>query len=120
MSIEEALGKAHKLFPGAEVTSDCREVATSPNVDAVAVVTPVSTHFELAKLALMNGKHIFVEKPFTANVRQAEELLELADKKGLLIMVDHTFLFTGAVRKIKQIRRNRRPGEALLFRLRPR
>ncbi len=98
----EALGKASKLFPGTEVTSDCREVATSPNVDAVAVVTPVSTHFELAKLALQNGKHIFVEKPFTANVRQAEELLELADKKGLLIMVDHTFLFTGAVRKIKQ------------------
>jgi predicted dehydrogenase len=98
----EAVRKAAKLFPGAEVTSDCREVATSPNVDAVAVVTPVSTHFELAKLALLNDKHIFVEKPFTANVRQAEELLELADRKGLLIMVDHTFLFTGAVRKIKQ------------------
>jgi len=99
---QEALKRAQRLFPGTEVTPDCREVAASSGIDAIAVVTPVSTHFELARLALLNGKHIFVEKPFTANVRQAEELLELADKKGLLIMVDHTFLFTGAVRKIKE------------------
>jgi predicted dehydrogenase len=63
----------------------------------------VWTHYELAKAALQNGKHIFVEKPFTSNVAQAEELIELAAKKNLTIMVDHTFLFTGAVRKIKQL-----------------
>ncbi len=97
----EALRKAQRLFPGVQVTSDCREVACSPDVDAVAVVTPVSTHYELARIALMNGKHLFVEKPFTANARQAEELVELADQKKRLVMVDHTFLFTGAVRKIK-------------------
>ena len=97
------LERAQKLFPGTEVTRESRDIVTSPNVDAVAVVTPVSSHFELAKLALLNGKHIFVEKPFTANVQQAEELIELAEKKNLIIMVDHTFLFTGAVRKIKQI-----------------
>ena len=69
----------------------------------MAVITPVWTHFELAKAALENGKHVFVEKPFTSTAAQAEELIELADKKNLKIMVDHTFLFTGAVRKIRQL-----------------
>ena len=77
-------------------------MVTSPAVDAVAIVTPVWTHYELAKKALLNGKHIFVEKPFTSEVAQADELIELAESKGLQIMVDHTFLFTGAVRKIRQ------------------
>jgi predicted dehydrogenase len=72
-------------------------------MDAVAVVTPVATHFDLAKKALENGKYVFVEKPFTQTVAQAEELIELADRKNLKIMVDHTFLFSGAVRKIKQV-----------------
>jgi predicted dehydrogenase len=63
----------------------------------------VWTHFELAKAALENGKHVFVEKPFTSNVQQAEKLIELAEQKNLKIMVDHTFLFTGAVKKIKQL-----------------
>jgi predicted dehydrogenase len=76
---------------------------TSPQVDAVAVVTPVWTHFDLAKTALENGKHIFVEKPFTTTSEQARQLIELAEKKHLRIMVDHTFLFTGAVKKIRQL-----------------
>ncbi|MFQ5796944.1 MAG: Gfo/Idh/MocA family protein, partial [Candidatus Bipolaricaulia bacterium] len=82
---------------------DPSELVSSPDIDAVAVVTPVWTHFELAKKALQNGKHVFVEKPFTCTVAQAEELIELADRKDLKIMVDHTFLFTGAVRKIRQL-----------------
>jgi len=69
----------------------------------VAVITPVWTHFELSKAALENGKHVFVEKPFTSNAAQAEELIELAARKRLTIMVDHTFLFTGAVRKIREL-----------------
>jgi len=76
---------------------------SSPEIDAVAVVTPVSTHYQLARKALENGKHVFVEKPFTATSAQAEELIELADRKNLQIMVDHTFLFNGAVRKIKEL-----------------
>ena len=95
--------KAQQLYPHIRVIDDCREVATSPLVDVVAVVTPVSTHYELAKLALENGKHVFVEKPFTASVEEAERLIELAERKNLKIMVDHTFLFTGAVRRIKQL-----------------
>src|SRR5579872_7452720 len=95
--------RAHKDFPQVEIVSDPSEVLTSPDIDAVAVVTPVWTHYELAKAALENGKHVFVEKPFTSNTAQAEELIELAAKKNLKIMVDHTFLFTGAVRKIRQL-----------------
>lgn len=95
--------KVAKLYPEISVTADAQELLTSPHIDAVAVVTPVWTHYELAKAALENGKHVFVEKPFTSNTRQAEELIELAAKKNLKIMVDHTFLFTGAVRKIRQL-----------------
>src|SRR5258708_5005540 len=97
---QERLRKAH---PGIAYTTDENEILNSPNIDAVAVVTPVWTHYELAKSALENGKHVFVEKPFTYTVAQAEELIELADRKNLQIMVDHTFLFTGAVKKIRQL-----------------
>jgi predicted dehydrogenase len=89
--------------PGVPVHSDFRELIKSPDVDAIAVITPVWTHYELAKAALENGKHVFVEKPFTSTVAQAEELINLAERKNLQIMVDHTFLFTGAVRKIKKL-----------------
>jgi predicted dehydrogenase len=95
--------RAHKDYPQIEIVSDPNEVLTSPEIDAIAVVTPVWTHYELAKAALENGKHVFVEKPFTSNTAQAEELIELADKKNLKIMVDHTFLFTPAVRKIHEL-----------------
>ena len=99
----ETLRRAKQLYPQTTVTCDVSEVISSPNVDAVAVITPVWTHFELAKAALENGKHIFVEKPFTSTVAQGEELIELAARKRLEIMVDHTFLFTGAVKKIRQL-----------------
>jgi predicted dehydrogenase len=98
-----ALKRASRLYPGVQLTSDSREILTSPDIDTVAVVTPVWTHFELAKAALENGKHVFVEKPFTSTTQQAEELIELAAKKNLQIMVDHTFLFSGAVKKIRDI-----------------
>ena len=99
----ESLKRAKQTFPDIEVTTDISQVLTSPDVDAVAVVTPVWTHFELAKAALENGKHVFVEKPFTSTSQQAQELIELGAKKNLRIMVDHTFLFTGAVKKIRQL-----------------
>ena len=89
--------------PGVPVHADFHELVQSPEVDAVAVITPVWTHYELAKAALENGKHVFVEKPFTSTVAQAEELINLAEQKNLRIMVDHTFLFTGAVRKIQKL-----------------
>jgi predicted dehydrogenase len=99
----QSLERVRRAHPNMPVTSDYKEMLTAPNIDAVAVVTPVWTHFELAKKALENGKHVFVEKPFTYTSRQAEELIELAEKLNLKIMVDHTFLFTGAVRRIRQL-----------------
>jgi predicted dehydrogenase len=95
--------RVQKAYPHVRICADSAEVVTSNDVDAVAIVTPVWTHFDLAKAALENGKHVFVEKPFTSSVQQAQELINLADRKNLHIMVDHTFLFTGAVKKIRQL-----------------
>jgi predicted dehydrogenase len=95
--------KVARAYPDVRVTDNAAELMSSPEIDAIAVVTPVWTHYELAKAALQNGKHVFVEKPFTSNADQAQELIDLAARKKLKIMVDHTFLFTGAVTKIKQL-----------------
>src|SRR5260370_17220509 len=98
-----ALARANRNHPSIEVTNDPNEVLKSPNVDAVAVITPVWTQYEIGKGALEHGKHVFVEKPFTSTSDQAAELIDLAARKNLKIMVDHTFLFTGAVRKIREL-----------------
>jgi predicted dehydrogenase len=100
---ESALGKVRKLYPAVNTTTNVDDVISSNTIDAIAIITPVFTHFEIAKKALENGKHVFVEKPFTSTVEQAEKLIEIANKKNLKIMVDHTFLFTGAVRRIKEL-----------------
>lgn len=100
---EGSLRRAEQAFPSARMERNYRSLLTAPDIDAVAIVTPVSSHFEIAQEALLNGKHIFIEKPFTASAVQAEQLIELAEKKRLQIMVDHTFLFTGAVTKIKEL-----------------
>ena len=99
----EMLRRVNQTYPEIKTTTNSCDVLCSAEIDAVAVITPVWTHFELAKKALENGKHVFVEKPFTSDSAQAEELIKLAERKGLCIMVDHTFLFTGAVRKIRQL-----------------
>ena len=99
----DRLKRAKRSYPDIEMTTDANEILSSSKIDAVAVVAPLAMHFDLAKRALENGKYVFVEKPFTQTAAQAEELIELADRKKLKIMVDHTFLFTGAVRKIKQV-----------------
>jgi len=91
------------------------DLIRSSEVDAVAIVTPVATHFELAREALNQGKHIFLEKPFTASQSQARELVDLAARKNLKVMVDHTFLFTGAVKKIKEIVDSGELGKLLFF-----
>jgi predicted dehydrogenase len=95
--------RVQKAYPALRVTSDSAELMSSKDLDAIAVITPVWTHYELTKAALEHGKHVFVEKPFTSTAAQAEELINLAAKKNLKIMVDHTFLFTGAVKKIRQL-----------------
>jgi predicted dehydrogenase len=99
----KSLDRVQRTYPSMTVTTDPMEILESPAIDAVAIVTPISHHFPLAKLALENGKHVFVEKPFTRTSGEGEQLIELADRKKLIIMVDHTFLFCGAVRKIREL-----------------
>ena len=108
-------GRVRQSYPEIRVTGECNEILTATDIDAIAIVTPVWTHYELAKLALENGKHVFVEKPFTCTTAQAEELIELADRKNLKIMVDHTFLFTGAVKRIKEFIDNGTLGDLYYY-----
>jgi predicted dehydrogenase len=98
----KSLQRVRQAHPEIPVTQECRDVLEATDIDVAAIVTPVWTHYELAKAALENGKHVFVEKPFTCTTAQAEELIELAERKHLKIMVDHTFLFTGAVKRMKE------------------
>jgi predicted dehydrogenase len=99
----ERLAIATKQFPYISVTTEHKDIINDPETDAVVIATPVFSHFTLAKEALLAGKHVLVEKPLTSSVAEAEELKELATKQGKLIMVDHTFLYTGAVDKIKKL-----------------
>lgn len=98
-----SLDRAGRASPGISTTTDYRDLIRSSSIDAVAIATPVSTHYELAREALLNGRHIFVSKPLTETVDQGKELIELAEKNGLWIMVDHTYLFSGAVKRIKDL-----------------
>lgn len=98
-----AQARAHKAYPGVKIVSSAMDAICSPETDAIAIVSPVWTHYELTKAALLNGKHVFVEKPFTCSSEQGEELINIAEQKNLKIMVDHTFLFTGAVKRIGQL-----------------
>jgi predicted dehydrogenase len=112
---ENRLKLAKSTYPFIKGYSNAKDLVESDDIQAVAIVTPVFTHYDLAKAALENGKHIFVEKPFTSNARQAEELINLARKKGLIIMVDHTFLFTGAVKKMREIIDNEELGSLFFY-----
>lgn len=106
---------ASGAFPNAQVGGDADDILLDSSIDAVAIVTPVFAHFPLAKKALENGKHVFIEKPFTSTSAEAKELIDLAAQKGLVIMVDHTFLFTGAVRKMKELVDNGTMGELFYY-----
>lgn len=112
---ETRLHKAKQRFPNLELSNDLDEVLKHDEVIAVAIATPVSSHYPLGKKVLEAGKHLWVEKPFTTKVSEAEALLHLAEKKGLKIMVDHTFIYTGAVRKMKEIIDKGELGEIYYF-----
>ena len=99
----ERLALAHARYPALTTTTDCHELIADPAVDAVVIMTPVSTHFELAREALRAGKHVLVAKPLTPNAEQAAELIAEAQLRRRVLMVDHTFIYTGAVRRIKEL-----------------
>lgn len=99
----ERLNFVKRNYPATKlVTQNADEIINSAEIDAVVIATPVSTHYALGKKVLEAGKHLLIEKPFTETSRQAEELVQLAEKKNLRLMVDHTFIYTGAVQAIKK------------------
>ncbi|MBN1754700.1 Gfo/Idh/MocA family oxidoreductase [bacterium] len=97
------LQKARDVYPEVLLCEDYRDIIKDPGIEAVAICTPVFRHYDIAKAALEAGKHILIEKPMTSSLKEGEELLEIAAKNKVKIMVDHTFIYTGAVRKIKEI-----------------
>ncbi len=100
---EKKLAAVRTSYPSIRTVRDGLELIHDPEVDAVSIATPISTHFALAKAALEAGKHVLVEKPMTATAAEAEELVALAKKQGRVLMVGHTFVYTGAVRKMREI-----------------
>jgi predicted dehydrogenase len=106
----ERLLQLGNIFPSIAGKKDADEIIYDSSIDAVVIATPVSTHFTLARKALAEGKHVLLEKPMTSSVEEAEFLINLAEQKGLLLMVDHTFLYTGAVDKIRQLVDNHELG----------
>lgn len=99
----DRLSKVRALYPAIRTTQSADELINDSEVEAVIIATPVSTHFELAMAALKAGKHVLVEKPMASTAAQAQQLIEEADRRGLVLMVDHTFVYTGAVRKMHQL-----------------
>jgi predicted dehydrogenase len=112
---EARLAAMGRRYPAVQTTTDYRQLLADPQLDAIAVATPVATHFEIARAALVAGKHVLLEKPLTATVREAEELNDLAERSRRTLMVDHTFVYTGAVRKMKEIVASGELGELLYF-----
>ena len=99
----ERLSALASLYPSVKTTTNYHEMLKDPSINAVAIATPVSTHFEIAMESIKAGKHVFIEKPMTLNSEQGERLIEAANKANIVLLVDHTFLYTGAVRKIKEL-----------------
>ena len=111
----ERLNLLSKVFPSILGVKDAEEIINNRELDAVVIATPVFTHFELAKRVLLAGKHVLIEKPMTSSVKEADELISLAEQKGLTLMADHTFLYTGAVQKMKEIIESKAIGTPLYF-----
>jgi predicted dehydrogenase len=97
------LAQVNKRYPAVRTTNDFQDLLRDPEIDAIAIATPVSTHFEFGMAALKAGKHVWLEKPMTETSLQARKLCEEAAKRNLIVFVDHTFVYTGAVRKIGDI-----------------
>jgi predicted dehydrogenase len=111
---EDRLNNIRHKFPSVKLSNHCEETLTGDS-DLIVIATPVATHYPIAKKALENGKHIWVEKPFTATVAEAEELIEIAETRNLKIFVDHTFIYNGAVIKIKELIEKGELGNILYF-----
>jgi predicted dehydrogenase len=111
----ERLGLFQRRYPAVNATTDFHDLLRDPEIDAIAIATPVSTHFELGMAVLKSGKHLWLEKPMAETSLQARQLLDEADKRKLVLFVDHTFVYTGAVRKMKEIVAGGELGKILYY-----
>ncbi|MCD6379360.1 Gfo/Idh/MocA family oxidoreductase [bacterium] len=101
--LEKRLNHMKHIYPTTEISKDYKDIMNDPEIDAVVVATPVSTHFRFAEEALNAGKHVFCEKPLTDKIEDGIKLVKLAERKGLTLLVGHTFVYTAAVNKIKEL-----------------
>ncbi len=109
------LATVKRRFPAVHATTDFNDLLSDATIDAVAIATPVSTHYELAMAALKAGKHVWVEKPMTETYEQAQRLVEEAERRGKVLHVDHTFIYTGAVQKMAEIVRAGELGKVYYY-----
>lgn len=112
---KKQLKKINQLYPGIKTTTKIQDLLKDKKTEGIIIATPVKTHFALAKLALEAGKHVLVEKPLTANVANAEELVALSKSQNKILMVDHTFIYHPAVQKMKQLVTKKELGELFYF-----
>jgi predicted dehydrogenase len=112
---QRKMEKLSKKFPGIETVQSFEELLAQKDIQGIAVATPVSTHFQLGMKILQSGKNLLLEKPMVATVKEAVTLAEFAEQHGLIIQVDQTFVYTGAVRKIKELIVNKELGDILYF-----
>ncbi len=111
----DALNSVMVAYPGVRQTTDFNDILNDGSINALAIATPVTTHFDLARQGILHGKHILLEKPLCQTAAQGKELVKLADEKNLRLMCDHTFCYTGAVRKIKEYIDSGELGEILYY-----
>src|SRR5690606_23313055 len=109
------LATSQRLYPGVTTTSDFHDLLTNPAIDAIAIATPTRTHYALALAALKAGKHVFVEKPLAPTAEQVRSLIDEANRRNLILMVDHTFLYTPAVQKIRELVHTGELGEIYYY-----
>ncbi len=112
---QKRLDYIQSLYPSIETCRDYQDIIKDKSVEVIAICTPVFTHYEISRAALEAGKHILIEKPMTSTSKESEELVNLAEKKKLVILVDHTFLFTGVVKKIKELIEGGEIGDIYYF-----
>jgi predicted dehydrogenase len=109
----ERLEHVGRLNPGSQLTPDFASVVSDPGIDAVAIATPVSTHFPLARECLLSGKHVFIEKPMASSAEECQELIDIAQRESLTLMIGHTFVYNPTVRKIKEVVSSGALGEVM-------
>ena len=112
---ERRLAVARTRYPTIETTTDADAIIGSDDVDAIAIATPVSSHYTLAMAALASGKHVWAEKPMAASVAEARSMVTAAAERGLTLHVDHTFVYTGAVMKMRELIDRGDLGELLYY-----